>query len=247
MNQQISNFAGEVKYSWNGFDINSVLNAIEKFPALFLGNQSNIDSLWIYLHGYLSALRITEKQEFSFPNHYHFTDWVCGKFNHKFRSQLGWYHHIAEKCKGDKEKALERFFKYYNEFRKSIPVCYRINITEKYRKFAKNEGVIKRFKSTQDYEQKKTIVVPKTVLIFQLPPSKTHWFVYINSDGFNDYENVEMNFEKVKERINKEFQTSAKDWKKLSNEESMDLYNKVYISKEIPTETRFMTVTTEKF
>lgn len=247
MNQQISNFAGEVKYSWNGFDINSVLSTIEKFPALFLGNQQNIDSLWIYLHGYSSALRVADKQEFSFPNYYQFTDWICGKFNHKFRSSAGWYHHLTEKCKGDKEKALERFFKYYNEFRKSKPISYRINITAKHRKFAENESVIKRFKSTQDYEQEKTIVFPKSVLFFQLPPSKTCWFVYINSDGFVDYDNVEMNFDKTKIRIDKEFQTDEKDWKKLSEEESFDLYNKVYTTKEIPTETRFVTVTSEKF
>lgn len=246
MKQTISNFAGELKFEWNGFDINEVLKAVKRFPGLFIVPY-NISSLWNYLHGYQSVLRMCNKEKLSFPYYYHFGDWFQGKLNFKFRNQLGWYHHIDEKCKGDGEEAFVKFFKFYEEFSKSKPVCYRIEINEEHIKFAETKSVIKRFKSTRDYEQEKKIVVPKEILVFQLPPSKTHWFVYINADGFVDYENLEMNFDSLKERIDKEFQTKEQDWIRLNAEESFDLYNKVFITKEIPTETRFLTVTTESF
>lgn len=247
MKQQISNFAGEVKFEWNGFDINDVLRAIKYRPALFIGNEKTINNLWIYLKGYSDALNITGKQECSYPNHYQFGDWITGRFNKKYRSSWSWNHDITKKCKGDGEKALEKFFKYYDEFSQSKPVCYQIKISEKHKDFAKTASVIKRFKSTQNYEQEKTIIAPETVLIFQLPPSKTHWFVYINADNIIDYENVEMSFSAIKERIDKEFQTDEQDWQKLSSMESLNFYNKIYISKELSTETRFITVTTESF
>lgn len=246
MNQQISNFAGEVKYSWNGFDINSVLSAIKHYPGLFISPYS-ISSLWNYLYGYTSALRMCEKVESSYPNYYHFGDWYQGKLNYEFRNNGGWCHNILENNNGDEEKSLVNFFEYYDEFSKSKPLCYQIKITAKHKQFAENESVIKRFKSTQDYEQDNSVIVPETVLVFQLPQSKTHWFVYINSDGYSEYENVEMNFEKVKARIDKEFNTQEKDWNTLNSEESYDLYNMIFITKEIPTETRFITVTSEKF
>ncbi len=134
-----------------------------------------------------------------------------------------------------------------DEFSKSKPVCYQIKITESHRKFAEKDSVIKRFKSTQDYEQEKKIIVPEKILIFQLLPSNTHWFVYINSDGFIDYESMEISFDKLKIRINKEFQTNEIEWKRLEEVESYELYNKVFISKEISKEERFLTVTTESF
>ncbi len=113
MKQTISNFAGEVKFEWNGFDMSDNIRAIKHLPALFIGNEHTINNLWQYLNGYMSALRICDKEEFSFPNYYHFGDWIQGKLKFKYRNNGGWCHNILEKCKGNGEKAFDKFFKYY--------------------------------------------------------------------------------------------------------------------------------------
>lgn len=96
----------------------SIIEKIRKRPGMYLGSNS-ITALQHFLNGCRFALRETgnDKADSLFPLDFYFM--------HEYTSLLfdlpdtaGWRNHIMWNCDGDEEKALNKFFELFDEFKK---------------------------------------------------------------------------------------------------------------------------------
>lgn len=100
-------------------DVDMMIQTIRKRPGMFLGSEE-ITPLWHYLHGYQYAEYDSNggvcivRSVVPLDLHY-FSDYINIKT--KGSDSRGWVTSLREYCNGDEHKALECFFKFYDDFR----------------------------------------------------------------------------------------------------------------------------------
>ena len=99
-------------------DISNVIDMIRKRPGMYLGSKS-ITALNHFLNGYQFAKleHNSNGSERLFPLNFRFMNEFT-KIQLGNNDNLGWCNHILNVCDGNEEKALDRFFDIYDEFRK---------------------------------------------------------------------------------------------------------------------------------
>ncbi len=100
--------------------IGLLLGPIRERPAMFLG-ENKISELPNFLLGYSMSSLMTKTSETHVDKYFNepgFIDWYFNKYNITWTSF--WQTPFLEEAKGDEKKALNLFFKYLEEYSKSI-------------------------------------------------------------------------------------------------------------------------------
>ena len=106
-------------------DLKSIFDLIDyeqfrKIPELFLIEKS-ISRLKTFMSGYFACEDFNQIKADSKPPFWLFFHYVCKFYNHN-GSYHNWDGIILQNCNNDKKKALEEFFKRFDEFRKIQPL-----------------------------------------------------------------------------------------------------------------------------
>lgn len=107
----------------NGFnedDFYRLITSMKQRPAMWIG-KADIELLKAYLDGYRAALNHAgayqqNTQTTLFPLIFWFMHEFAKIKTNSYESTSGWANLILSECKGDKAKALDRFFEYFDEF-----------------------------------------------------------------------------------------------------------------------------------
>ncbi len=97
-----------------------MLNRVRQRPGMWIG-KLDIERMKLFINGYRMALRDLDicqsnNQTALFPLDFSLmSEFVKIKTN-AYSSEMGWAKLILEECNGDREKALDLFFEYYDEF-----------------------------------------------------------------------------------------------------------------------------------
>lgn len=94
-----------------------MIDTIRKRPGMYLGSMS-ITHLFHFLDGYRAAEREYDqyRKKEMFPlDFYYMSEFTNVRLN--CHNNAGWCWHILEFCEGDEEKALNKFFELYDEFK----------------------------------------------------------------------------------------------------------------------------------
>jgi Domain of unknown function (DUF5071) len=97
-------------------DLYTHLRQISTRPAMYLG-ENTITALWHYVSGYQSACYFKGAEEDLSPRWSLFHEFVKRKTNFA-ESTGGWKYMILAFCEGNEEKALDTFFKFFEDFLK---------------------------------------------------------------------------------------------------------------------------------
>lgn len=99
----------------------SLIETIRKRPGMYLGSNS-ITALMNFMHGYQFALRELRKFDDAcptnlFPLDFYFMHEYTTLLYGLYESTAGWRNHILWNCGGDEEKALNKFFEVFDDFK----------------------------------------------------------------------------------------------------------------------------------
>lgn len=229
LNSQIVNFAGDIKYEWNPFDIYEVIKFINWRPGFTIGNKT-IDSLCLYLRAYQDALATTDLLDYGIPAFFHFSTWMCGISNNRALA-AGWDYHILRKARRSQQKAYNLFFQFIEEYKTSITLAEEVVLTQENKETAKSSGIIRTSIYPVDDELDISEKSVHRIIVFRIGKSDSRWTAFLN--GRNRLINSSFT-DKASEAYNdikREFNISKKQLRQLSSNQSVDMYKMCYKSK----------------
>lgn len=127
-------------------DIYGIIDMVRKRPDMYIGGKS-ITQLHAFLMGFSACAsynHIADEERLLPLDFWYMNEYVAHRFNDEFSSNVGWAYIILQHCGGDEEKALNKFFDLYDEFRAvTVTTCRKAVLTDENRAYHENYGAYK--------------------------------------------------------------------------------------------------------
>lgn len=127
-------------------DIYGIIDAVRKNPSMYLGGKS-ITLLNAFLTGFSACERYNHLCDDSrlLPlDFWYMNEFVAHCYDDDYSSNAGWAFIILQHCNGDEEKALNKFFDFYDEFRAvAVTACRKAVLTDENRAYHEQHGTYK--------------------------------------------------------------------------------------------------------
>lgn len=127
-------------------DIYGIIDIIRQNPVMYIGKKS-ISQLNAFLMGFSaceSYNHLADHTRLMPLDFWYMNEYVAHRYNDNYSSNVGWAYIILQQCGGDEEKALDKFFDLYDEFRAvEITACRKADLTDENREYHERIGAYK--------------------------------------------------------------------------------------------------------
>ncbi len=127
-------------------DIYGIIDMLRKRPEMYIGGRS-ITQLHAFLMGFSACERYNHlaDEERLFPlSFWYMNEYVAHRYNDEYSANAGWAYIILQHCDGDEEKALNKFFDLYDDFRAvDVTTCRKAVLTDENRAYHEDYGAYK--------------------------------------------------------------------------------------------------------
>lgn len=227
MKSHITNFAGEVKYTWDPLKIYEVIDFIKWRPGFTVNGHLTIDALVLYLSGYQDGLSHTGLLDYGIPDFSHFSTWLCGQTRERALS-AGWGYHILNRARQDQHKAFNLFFELLDKYKHSSIQAQQITLTSGHQEVTAASGVVRHIVYPVQNSSEALVSVPSKIVVFKIENSSSRWTVFFDEHNQNIYDNFTDKASEAYNQIIKEFGVTRSQLRTLSKEQSLDLYKQAF-------------------
>lgn len=127
-------------------NIYGIIDAIRKNPSMYIGEKS-ISHLHSFLMGFSACERynhLADETRLLPLDFWYMNEYVAHRYNDDYSAYAGWAYIILQHCGGDEEKALDKFFDLYDDFKAvEVTACRKAVLTDENRAYHEDYGAYK--------------------------------------------------------------------------------------------------------